>query len=80
MPELKPCPFCGEKANLRQCGNGHSGNGEYIATFEAGCEKCKIKFTRESRFILENGYPKFSINGYEEVIRLWNTRNGKTGV
>ena len=72
--KLKPCPFCGGKATMREYSNGHKGNGEFTASYKVGCEKCQIYFLRESRFVLENGYPKFIVNGYETATGLWNTR------
>ena len=42
--ELKPCPFCGGKAEIREYANGHKGSGEFTANYEVGCNKCKIKF------------------------------------
>lgn len=74
MAELKPCPFCGAKAYLREYGNGHRGTGEFIANYEVGCEKCKIHFRYESLFTLVNGQPQFSRNGYDMCIEAWNRR------
>ena len=74
MTELKCCPFCGSKAVLREYANGHKGTGEFMANYRDGREKCQIYFIRESRFILENGYPKFIVNGYEEAVEKWNGR------
>lgn len=72
MIELKNCPFCGSTAVLREYANGHKGTGEFTASYRVGCEKCQIYFTRESRFVLEKGYPKFIVNGYEEAVAKWN--------
>ena len=74
MTELKCCPFCGSKAVLLEYATGHKGTGEYTANYRVGCEKCQIYFIRESRFVLENGYPKFIVNGYEEAVEKWNGR------
>ena len=74
VKKLKPCPFCGGDAAIREFATGHKGNGEFSASYKVGCEKCSIYFTRESRFTLENGYPKFIVNGYETATELWNRR------
>lgn len=74
MTELKCCPFCGSKAVLREYANGHKETGEFTASYRVGCEKCQIYFIRESFFVLENGYPKFIANGYEEAVEKWNGR------
>lgn len=42
--KLKPCPFCGGKATMREYSNGHKGNGEFTASYKVGCEKCQIYF------------------------------------
>lgn len=73
-PHLKPCPFCGREATIRECSCGHSGNGEFIAMYELGCDECKIKFRRESRFRLKNGQPVFAVNGHDACIEAWNRR------
>lgn len=72
--KLKPCPFCGGKAGIREYGNGHSGNGEFIANYEVGCEKCRIHFRAESRFTLKMGQPEFSQNGFDTCVEKWNAR------
>ena len=73
--ELKSCPFCGGKATIREYSTGHNGTGEFIASYRVGCDKCRIYFVKESIFVLENGYPKFITNGYEEAIEKWNRRS-----
>lgn len=74
MTELKPCPFCGGKAEIREFANGHNGNGEFVAKYEVGCKKCNIKFLFESRFVLKNGQPEFIQNGYDKCVEAWNRR------
>lgn len=73
-PDLKPCPFCGQEAYFRESANNHKGNGEFSATYEIGCSKCGIFIKRETRLVLENGYPKFIKNGFEEAMGIWNSR------
>lgn len=72
--KLKPCPFCGGEATIREFACGSTGNGEFSASYEVGCKDCKIKFLRESKFSLINGHPVFSKNGYDECINAWNRR------
>ncbi len=77
MTELKPCPFCGEKAYIKEYANGHKNKGntrEFVANYEVGCKSCGIHFNYESRFVLENGQPKFSQNGYDKCVEVWNRR------
>lgn len=31
----------------------------------------------DSRFVLENGIPKFKENGYEKCVEAWNRRAGE---
>lgn len=59
---------------MREYANGHKGSGEFTASYECGCEKCKMQFRFESIFRLENGQPKFSQNGYDKCIEAWNNR------
>lgn len=77
IPELKPCPFCGSNASMRQYASGHKGNGEFSAQYEVGCGKCKVYFRFESIFSLESGQPKFKQNGYDMCIEAWNRRGGE---
>ena len=72
--KLKPCPFCGGEATIREFACGSAGNGWFSASYEVGCKDCKIKFLRESKFSLINGHPVFSKNGYDECIDAWNRR------
>jgi hypothetical protein len=74
MIELKPCPFCGKPATERECSCGHTGNGEFTATYSIGCDECKISFVRQSRFRLVKGQPHFICNGYDEAVKAWNRR------
>ena len=47
--KLKPCPFCGGEATIREFACGSTGNGGFSASYEVGCKDCKIKFLRESK-------------------------------
>ena len=72
--ELKPRPFCGGKAEMREYANGHKGSGEFTASYEVKCPKCKIYFHYDSVFTLKKGQPVFEQNGYEKCIEAWNRR------
>ena len=39
MEGLKPCPFCGGEATIKEYANGHKGNGEFTAQYKVGCDK-----------------------------------------
>lgn len=71
---LRPCPFCGERATIKECSTGSSSNGIFTASYKCGCDKCKIFFAHASKFTLECGQPKFICNGYDAVKDLWNRR------
>ena len=73
-PDLKPCPFCGGEAYIREYAFGHSSSGGFTASYEVGCSKCNIAFKKSSKFTLENGQPVFSVNGYEDCVEIWNRR------
>ena len=73
--ELKPCPFCGSEAKMEEYSKRYE-NGEFMASYRVSCEKCRIYFDFESRFMLKNGQPEFLQNGYEKVIEVWNRRAG----
>lgn len=73
-PELKPCPFCGGKATIREKGHGYTGAGEFLIYHEIGCCQCEITFEGESRFRIKDGQAVFSVNAYEKCINAWNRR------
>lgn len=80
-PDLKPCPFCGGEAYVREYAFGHSGSGGFTASYEVGCTMCKIAFKSDSKFTLKNGQPVFTVNGYEKCVNAWNRRaNDADGV
>lgn len=74
MSELKSCPFCGGEASIKEYNNGYKSDGLYVASYQVGCNKCKIYFTRNSEFRLANGQLDFKVNGYDLAVNLWNTR------
>lgn len=73
--ELKPCPFCGEKAYIKRINYGHNSCGRFVETYAIGCTSCKIRFTKDSEFTMEYGaHPVIRKNGYEECVNAWNRR------
>ena len=73
-PDLKPCPFCGGEATVREYAHGHAGSGEFTASYEVKCPDCQIRFQFDSHFSLVNGQPVFKQNGYEKCVEAWNRR------
>lgn len=75
--ELKPCPFCGGKAFLKD------GKPETFGTFEALviCKNCSASVVGVSR--INFATHRFEKNGYDtaqkQAVKAWNRRsdNGK---
>ena len=74
--ELKPCPFCGGKAEITEMASGY-GNREFTKEYRIGCEGCRVYFRRTTRFRLEKDEPVFIVNGCQEAINDWNRRAGE---
>lgn len=74
MPDLKPCPFCGGEAYVREYNFGHSGGTGFYASHEIGCRGCNIAFTATSTFSLCCGELEYTKNGYERCLEKWNRR------
>ena len=70
---LRECPFCGGKAEIKTTNTGYSA-GEFSASYEVGCPSCKIRFKGTSYFVLKGGQPVVSVDGYNECIIEWNRR------
>ena len=71
--KLKPCPFCGNKAYIKQTSTGYASSYHY-AGYSIGCDHCGIRLTDESTFTIEDGVVKYQRDGYAEIIKKWNTR------
>ena len=77
MEKLKPCPFCGGKAEIKRINYGHNGMGKFTETYQAFCRECGIKFIKESEFAMKEGQILIYKNGYEDCVKAWNTRTGE---
>lgn len=69
----RPCPFCGKKPNIDVISSGHD-NGKFNAFYRLRCPVCGIEFIKESEFVLNNGIPRLTKDGYGELLQLWNRR------
>lgn len=82
MTELKPCPFCGGKAKLRnngiaECRNKQ--NGDLITRWEVVCTNCGVKkdggaseyFFRDDETL---GLVNKLLDGRTKAIEAWNRR------
>ena len=82
MEELKPCPFCGGKASLRnngieKCRN--SENGDLITNWYVMCTNCGIKRNGDvSEYYFRNDETLILVNpiydGRKKAIEAWNRR------
>ena len=60
--EMKPCPFCGEKAELNW----------YGLSVELGCHTIRCRVAPRVRWYIEDSEDKREVEA--EIIKLWNTR------
>ncbi len=79
MSELKPCPFCGGEAKLKQLTIGHNNEGHILNHYTVLCEKCRIQTPMGISDIYQDGEGVIRIinNGAEEVINIWNLRESE---
>lgn len=82
MSELKPCPFCGRPANVRQsqakCSADEYGKTVFKITYRIGCPNCSISFSYESVFNFNNeGKIHYIQDGYQIAAEKWNKRIGE---
>lgn len=75
MP-LKPCPFCGGKADVAQSGTG--ANREFVNfKFEIRCSKCGITLRNMTGLIemtLKDGKIHIVRDDRKNIARMWNRR------
>ena len=74
--KLKPCPFCGGQAYIKEKNCTHYRDGTFGATYYVGCDTCGFSLCNISEFCLEAGQVVFKQNGYEKCVDQWNKRVG----
>ena len=77
MEALKPCPFCGGKAEIILKNQGYTGNPVTIMNeYVAGCNACKIYTPRFDSNVWMDNYGGVHVDklGAEEAARAWNRR------
>lgn len=76
MTELKPCPFCGGKANIVQESTGADRDFVKIR-FGIECSRCRTTFRRGIGVIemtLKNGEILVTKDERTDIARMWNRR------
>ena len=76
--ELKPCPFCGGRAEFVTNTSGYK-NDSRIIGFAIKCNKCKAVYPKryEIRISLNSrGLIETDIDQRNQAISDWNTRQG----
>jgi Lar family restriction alleviation protein len=69
MAELKPCPFCGGEAYIRDIDNGLADNG----LWHVGCDQCFATMNRG--YLLGNyGGKGTKVKDKIKLITAWNKR------
>lgn len=72
--EIKPCPFCGQKAYIIRKSHGIS-HENFCFSAEVGCEDCKFNMTGENLFAVDE-FMNINVvkDGIGEMIEQWNRR------
>lgn len=77
MPDLKPCPFCGEQAFLKRCDTGYRLNPTTILdSWQVSCKNncCCTQRFKDEIFHDKGGAIIIKHNGAQEAIEAWNRR------
>lgn len=72
-PPLKPCPFCGGKAEIKVVPGGWGYRPDKVAV---GCPECKIEFSKWAEDYLKCGDQSELERPTAKVVEKWNTRKG----
>lgn len=70
--ELKPCPFCGGEAELRDSPNSRSEEG--MSFYEVRCKKCGVHVTGESFNFWIVKYNREKPQDQLSAVERWNKR------
>lgn len=81
MDELKPCPFCGGKAEIEQTAYGTMNYASCKLTFAVRCTKCDATAPNANGYIAINLSSDGNLNiwhdGRLKAIDMWNRRAGE---
>jgi len=79
MAELKPCPFCGGKAHIKQTQHGTTDRSSVYLGFRIECAKCDTTALKAYGSISINLDNEGQLNIWqddrEKAITTWNRRN-----
>lgn len=82
MEELKPCPFCGGKARIRQDKtDGIQYRGMFSVFFHVECEGCGARgktYYAAFPFVDEGENAKLEGNKIQDAVESWNYRTAET--
>ncbi len=73
--ELKPCPFCGNKAQFRNL-RGEQDGKKFKMGCRIACYSCHIGFEDYDIFEWKDGKMFKERDGYLRCVELWNRRAG----
>lgn len=76
--EIKPCPFCGGKANMRRTTLGYKSNDTWTDAWMIKCNKCGAS-SSDTVYVSEitrdkDGNILILADGYANAVNAWNTR------
>lgn len=76
IPEIKPCPFCGGKAELQTPEYNRSEEG--MSIMEVVCTKCGVSVAGKSFNFWVTEYDPENPQDSISAVNRWNKRGGKT--